>query len=140
VTAPHLRFRNVDRRVVAATAGLLAAGTSALAPDALAAAYTAWLSTVTRAYDVDRPALAFTPRWACADHGMYAHWSAEIRLPADDPDVLTLLHETRHHLQWRGRGPTYADGVALSEDDARAWSQSLHHLASRALDPTATAG
>lgn len=128
MTAYHLRYRNLDHRIIAATQSLLDARTSALPAPQAQAEFQSWLDTAARIYRVPGVRLRIVPPAHCHGYGQYLA-PGTILMPRYS--ITTLLHEFRHHLQAHGR-PLIARTGDLwqdEEDDARAWSLSLYHAA-----------
>lgn len=132
MTAYHLRYKHLDRRVIAAARELLGARTSALPAGQAQAAFERWLAAAAATYRVPVPELRIVPPARCGGHGRYLA-PGTILMPRYS--LITLWHEFRHHLQEHGRplientGRPWAD----AETDARAWSLSLYHAADPAL-------
>jgi hypothetical protein len=128
MTAYHLRFRHLDRRIVTATQSLLDARTSRLPAARAQAEFQRWLDLAAEIYGVPSVHLRIVPPEQCHRFGRYVAPDA-ILMPRYS--IVTLLHEFRLHLQAQGR-PLIADTDNPrhdDEDDARAWSLSLYHAA-----------
>ena len=133
MTAPHLRFRQLDAAVLTATAALLEARTSELRVDEAHAEFQLWADTAAAAYGLPRVTVV---AGAQLDGDRYGYApGAAIRLRRYS--IVALLEAFRRHMQAHGA----RQAGATPDDDARGWALSLYYtVRPRQLGRLAAAG
>lgn len=121
----HLRFRNFDKRTIAATDALFSARPSRLSHEERDVAFRQWVEEVSDVYGMEPPSFEWSDDADDCGGGFYRPSDHSITMSRNHPSVTTLLHEFRHALQGANAGAPQVDSDV--EVDARAWSLSLYH-------------
>lgn len=121
----HVRFRNFHRQTLEATKELFRSRPSQLAQEEREAVFKAWVDRISDIYGMERPAMRWDTSADSGGGGYYTPSNHSITMSPNHPSIITLIHETRHALQRKGKGaPQINDDVEI---DARAWSLSLYY-------------
>ena len=121
----HKRFRNFNARVVEATDALFSARPSQLSHEERDVVFRKWVNDVSEAYGMEPPSFRWSTEADFGGGGFYRPLDHSITMSPNHQSVTTLIHETRHALQTKGKGaPMISPDI---EVDARAWSLSLYY-------------
>lgn len=121
----HLVFSNFHQKTLSATKALFRSRPSQLPEADRMRAFEEWINEASHAYKMDVPPIIWDEEAKFAGGGFYTPQRHTITLDPEKPSITTLLHEFRHALQTKNKGPR-----RVSEDieiDARAWSLSLYY-------------
>lgn len=124
----HKRFTSFPEQTLQATKDLFAAQPSTLSPEERKVVFEKWVKTISKIYDMNTPKMLWDDGEEIIQYAGGGVYSAEhhaIFMSTQKMSITTLLHETRHALQYSERGP---DLITTDiERDARAWSLSLYY-------------
>jgi len=130
----HRRFQHFNTGTVEATEKLFEARPSQLSPQERDIVFRTWVTKVSDAYGMEQPKFNWDVEADDVGGGYYQVDNHSINMSPEHPSVITLIHETRHALQYKEPGaPIASDDVQVLEADARAWSLSLYYTVRPAL-------
>lgn len=121
----HRRFENFHARTLSATDTLFRARPSQLDMEDKKQVFSNWVNEISDTYDMEPPEIRWDVSAAAGGGGFYRPSDHSMTLNPEHPSIVTLIHETRHALQRKGKGAPLVDEDL--EVDARAWSLSLYH-------------
>lgn len=121
----HLRFTKFHAKTIEATKELFALRPSSLADADRASAFKTWVDKISDVYNMEKPEFYWDEEADYGGGGFYRPLDHSITMSPNHPSIVTLIHETRHALQYKDKGaPMITPDI---EKDARAWSLSLYY-------------